>query len=194
MRWDSGHGTYVDSEEVIASVAGTVERVNKLVTVRAIRSRSLDKSLDLTIMIWKVLLQVQSRGWRSCRRAHNWGKLKSSSWSKKSLNELHRYSPGDGRWMLIQGRMQFLCYLPSTCPVACRLGIPFFEFKLTLTLVLLICSNDVSKASKIRKRRTPDARIFRRRRSLSGRGASLLFWWVNVASHTITQVWKGIRN
>jgi hypothetical protein len=30
----------VDSEEVIASVAGTVERVNKLVTVRAIRSRS----------------------------------------------------------------------------------------------------------------------------------------------------------
>lgn len=31
----------MDSEEVIASVAGTVERVNKLVTVRAIRSRSL---------------------------------------------------------------------------------------------------------------------------------------------------------
>lgn len=43
MRRDSGHGTYVDNEEVIASVAGTVERVNKLVTVRAIRSRS-DKS------------------------------------------------------------------------------------------------------------------------------------------------------
>ena len=33
----------MDSEEVIASVAGTVERVNKLVTVRAIRSRSLEK-------------------------------------------------------------------------------------------------------------------------------------------------------
>lgn len=31
----SGHGTYVDSDEVISSVAGTVERVNKLVTVRA---------------------------------------------------------------------------------------------------------------------------------------------------------------
>jgi len=38
-KWDSGHGTYVDNEEVIASVAGTIERVNKLVTVRAIRSR-----------------------------------------------------------------------------------------------------------------------------------------------------------
>ena len=35
----------MDSEEVIASVAGTVERVNKLVTVRAIRSRSVDKSV-----------------------------------------------------------------------------------------------------------------------------------------------------
>ena len=41
----------MDDEEVIASVAGTVERVNKLVTVRAIRSRSLDKSLVSTIMI-----------------------------------------------------------------------------------------------------------------------------------------------
>lgn len=45
MRWGSGHGTYVDGEEVIASVAGTVERVNKLVTVRAVRSRSAYKSL-----------------------------------------------------------------------------------------------------------------------------------------------------
>ena len=34
-----GHGTYVDNEEVISSVAGTVERVNKLVTVKAIRTR-----------------------------------------------------------------------------------------------------------------------------------------------------------
>jgi exosome complex component RRP4 len=34
-----GHGTYVDSDEVVASVAGTIERVNKLVTVRAMRTR-----------------------------------------------------------------------------------------------------------------------------------------------------------
>lgn len=35
----SGHGTYVDKEEVIASVCGLVERVNKLITVRAVRTR-----------------------------------------------------------------------------------------------------------------------------------------------------------
>lgn len=34
-----GHGTYVDNEDIIASVAGTVERVNKLITVRAVRTR-----------------------------------------------------------------------------------------------------------------------------------------------------------
>jgi exosome complex component RRP4 len=36
-----GHGTYVDAEEaaVIASVSGLVERVNKLVSVRALRSK-----------------------------------------------------------------------------------------------------------------------------------------------------------
>ncbi|KAL5492491.1 RRP4_2 [Sanghuangporus weigelae] len=36
-----GHGTYVDGDEVIASVTGTIERVNKLVTVRALRSRQV---------------------------------------------------------------------------------------------------------------------------------------------------------
>lgn len=35
----SGHGTYVEQEDVIASVTGTIERVNKLVTVRALRTR-----------------------------------------------------------------------------------------------------------------------------------------------------------
>ncbi|KAG5462554.1 MAG: exosome complex exonuclease RRP4 N-terminal region-domain-containing protein [Olpidium bornovanus] len=34
-----GHGTYADGERVIASVAGTVERVNKLLSVRPVRSR-----------------------------------------------------------------------------------------------------------------------------------------------------------
>jgi exosome complex component RRP4 len=37
-----GHGTYVDNDEVVASVAGTIERVNKLVTVRALRTRYAD--------------------------------------------------------------------------------------------------------------------------------------------------------
>lgn len=39
MILNRGHGTYIDNEEVISSVAGTVERVNKLISVRAVRSR-----------------------------------------------------------------------------------------------------------------------------------------------------------
>jgi hypothetical protein len=34
-----GHGTYVEGEGVIASVTGVITRVNKLVTVRAVKSR-----------------------------------------------------------------------------------------------------------------------------------------------------------
>lgn len=34
-----GHGTYVEDEKLIASVAGAVERVNKLVCVRALKTR-----------------------------------------------------------------------------------------------------------------------------------------------------------
>lgn len=34
-----GHGTYVEEEKLIASVAGAVERVNKLVCVRALKTR-----------------------------------------------------------------------------------------------------------------------------------------------------------
>ena len=36
---DRGHGTYVDGNDVVASVAGLVERVNKLITVRPLRTR-----------------------------------------------------------------------------------------------------------------------------------------------------------
>ena len=39
LIFDSGHGTYLDQTDVVASVAGTVERVNKLVSVRALRTR-----------------------------------------------------------------------------------------------------------------------------------------------------------
>ncbi|POI28681.1 hypothetical protein CIB84_007569 [Bambusicola thoracicus] len=36
-----GHGTYVDEEKLVASVAGAVERVNKLVCVTPLKTRSL---------------------------------------------------------------------------------------------------------------------------------------------------------
>jgi exosome complex component RRP4 len=39
LIFGSGHGTFVEDEQVIASVAGTVERVNKLVSVKPVKSR-----------------------------------------------------------------------------------------------------------------------------------------------------------
>jgi exosome complex RNA-binding protein Rrp4 len=47
FKFCSGHGTYVDNDEVISSVAGTVERVNKLITVRAARNRYGGRSEDM---------------------------------------------------------------------------------------------------------------------------------------------------
>lgn len=34
-----GHGTFVEEEDVMSTVAGTIERVNKLVSVRPVRQR-----------------------------------------------------------------------------------------------------------------------------------------------------------
>ncbi|KAI0331145.1 exosome complex exonuclease rrp4 [Cubamyces sp. BRFM 1775] len=56
-----GHGTFVDDEEVIASVAGTVERVNKLITVRAVRSRYNPEVGDLVV---GRITEVQPRRWK----------------------------------------------------------------------------------------------------------------------------------
>jgi len=56
-----GHGTYVENEEVIASVAGTIERVNKLVTVRAIRTRYNPEVGDLVV---GRITEVQPRRWK----------------------------------------------------------------------------------------------------------------------------------
>ncbi|KAI0374989.1 exosome complex exonuclease rrp4 [Pilatotrama ljubarskyi] len=56
-----GHGTFVDNEEVIASVAGTVERVNKLITVRAVRSRYNPEVGDLVV---GRITEVQPRRWK----------------------------------------------------------------------------------------------------------------------------------
>ncbi|PFH51003.1 hypothetical protein AMATHDRAFT_143578 [Amanita thiersii Skay4041] len=56
-----GHGTYVHNEEVIASVAGTIERVNKLVTVRALRARYNPEIGDLVV---GRITEVQPRRWK----------------------------------------------------------------------------------------------------------------------------------
>ncbi|KAK7044557.1 hypothetical protein R3P38DRAFT_2879459 [Favolaschia claudopus] len=56
-----GHGTYVENEEVIASVAGTIERVNKLITVRAIRTKYNPEVGDLVVAR---ITEVQPRRWK----------------------------------------------------------------------------------------------------------------------------------
>ncbi|EIW78983.1 hypothetical protein CONPUDRAFT_59195 [Coniophora puteana RWD-64-598 SS2] len=56
-----GHGTYVENEEVIASVAGTIERVNKLVTVRPISTRYNPEVGDLVV---GRITEVQPKRWK----------------------------------------------------------------------------------------------------------------------------------
>ncbi|POY72186.1 hypothetical protein BMF94_4823 [Rhodotorula taiwanensis] len=49
QRWMRGHGTYVQDDKVYASVAGTLERVNKLVTVKPLRTRYRGEVGDLVV-------------------------------------------------------------------------------------------------------------------------------------------------
>ncbi|KAJ3536252.1 hypothetical protein NM688_g6864 [Phlebia brevispora] len=56
-----GHGTYVENDEVIASVAGTIERVNKLISVRAVRTRYNPEVGDLVV---GRITEVQPRRWK----------------------------------------------------------------------------------------------------------------------------------
>ncbi|KAH8104062.1 exosome complex exonuclease rrp4 [Cristinia sonorae] len=56
-----GHGTFVENEEVIASVTGTIERVNKLISVRAIRTRYNAEVGDLVV---GRITEVQPRRWK----------------------------------------------------------------------------------------------------------------------------------
>ncbi|KAF8235637.1 hypothetical protein L208DRAFT_1358529 [Tricholoma matsutake] len=56
-----GHGTYVENEEVVASVAGNVERVNKLVTVRPVRTRYNPEVGDLVV---GRITEVQPKRWK----------------------------------------------------------------------------------------------------------------------------------
>ncbi|BGP17698.1 hypothetical protein JCM10213_005276 [Rhodosporidiobolus nylandii] len=48
-RWMRGHGTYVQEDKVLASVAGTLERVNKLVSVRPLRTKYRGEVGDLVV-------------------------------------------------------------------------------------------------------------------------------------------------
>lgn len=39
LQYMRGHGTYIANETLIASVAGRVERINKLISVKPLKSR-----------------------------------------------------------------------------------------------------------------------------------------------------------
>jgi len=65
-----GHGTYIEDDEVVASVTGIVDRVNKLITVRALKSRYNPEVGDLVVgrvsevgpRRWKVELNARLDG------------------------------------------------------------------------------------------------------------------------------------
>ncbi|KAL8287625.1 hypothetical protein RQP46_003483 [Phenoliferia psychrophenolica] len=60
-KWMRGHGTYVQDEMVLASVAGTLERVNKLVSVRPLRTKYRPEVGDLVI---GRIAEVGPRRWK----------------------------------------------------------------------------------------------------------------------------------
>jgi exosome complex component RRP4 len=62
-QWMRGHGTYVlpSTTEIIAAVAGTVQRTNKLLSVRPRRARYTPEIGDLVV---GRIIEVQSKRWR----------------------------------------------------------------------------------------------------------------------------------
>uniref|UniRef100_G3MPB7 Uncharacterized protein n=1 Tax=Amblyomma maculatum TaxID=34609 RepID=G3MPB7_AMBMU len=58
-----GHGTYVDSssEQLLSSVAGVIEKVNKLITVRPLKTRYNGEIGDVVI---GRIVEVQQRRWK----------------------------------------------------------------------------------------------------------------------------------
>ncbi|EIW70870.1 hypothetical protein TREMEDRAFT_28582 [Tremella mesenterica DSM 1558] len=56
-----GHGTYVEDDQVVSSIAGTIERVNKLVSVRALKSRYTPEVGDLVV---GRIVEVGSLRWK----------------------------------------------------------------------------------------------------------------------------------
>ncbi|KAM3074666.1 Exosome complex component rrp4 [Clarireedia jacksonii] len=62
-QWMRGHGTYIApaSTEIIATVAGTVQKTNKLLSVRPLRARYTPEIGDLVV---GRIIEVQSKRWR----------------------------------------------------------------------------------------------------------------------------------
>lgn len=56
-----GHGTYLDKEQLLSSVAGVVEKVNKLITVRPLKTRYNGEIGDVVV---GRIVEVQQRRWK----------------------------------------------------------------------------------------------------------------------------------
>uniref|UniRef100_A0A131XRC4 Exosome complex component RRP4 n=1 Tax=Hyalomma excavatum TaxID=257692 RepID=A0A131XRC4_9ACAR len=56
-----GHGTYLDNEQLLSSVAGAVEKVNKLITVRPLKTRYIGEIGDVVV---GRIVEVQQRRWK----------------------------------------------------------------------------------------------------------------------------------
>ncbi|KAG8788874.1 exosome non-catalytic core subunit rrp4 [Serendipita sp. 401] len=61
MDFMRGHGTFADGEDVAATVAGTLQRVNKLLSVKPIRSRYTPQIGDLVVAR---IVDVQPKRWK----------------------------------------------------------------------------------------------------------------------------------
>ncbi|VDM43646.1 unnamed protein product [Toxocara canis] len=67
LNFMRGHGTYLSGEELIASVAGAVEQVNKLITVKPLKSRYNGEIGDVVV---GRITEVQQKRWKveTCAR------------------------------------------------------------------------------------------------------------------------------
>lgn len=56
-----GHGTYVKDDEIKASVAGVMEKVNKLISIRPLKSRYVGEIGDVVV---GRITDVQQKRWK----------------------------------------------------------------------------------------------------------------------------------
>lgn len=71
-----GHGTFVEDNNVVASLSGSIERVNKLVSVRALRTRYHGEVGDLVV---GRITEVQAARWKVDVNSHQDAILRLSS-------------------------------------------------------------------------------------------------------------------
>ncbi|XP_064458108.1 exosome complex component RRP4-like [Ornithodoros turicata] len=56
-----GHGTYVENDQLLSSIAGVVEKVNKLITVRPLKTRYNGEVGDVVVAR---IVEVQQKRWK----------------------------------------------------------------------------------------------------------------------------------